>query len=155
MMRGAESWRSLLVAGAVASLLAGIPAGLAARAAMGVLGAAGGSSMMAIVGQLTLPGTLRIVIVPMVFGIPFAWLLLLAGRRWAGRPWPIRAAAYGLAALIVPGLIVLSDSEFNIPGPNSELGRWLFMPVLVVFGVVVGVVGERLLGRTRGAPASG
>jgi hypothetical protein len=153
-MRGAESWRSLLVAGVAASLVAGIPAGLLARAAMGILAAAGGSSMMAIVGQLTLPGTIRIVIVPMVFGIPFAWLLLLLGRRWTRRSRPIRLAAYGLAALVVLGLIILSDSEFNIPGPNSDLGRWLFVPVVVVFGVVVGLVGERVLGRTRTVQAT-
>ena len=55
-MRGAESWRSLLVAGVVASVVAGIPAGLAARAAMSILGAAGGSSLMGVVGHLTLPG---------------------------------------------------------------------------------------------------
>ncbi len=94
-MRRAENWRSLLVAGVVASLVAGIPAGLLARAAMGILAAAGGSSMMAIVGQLTLPGTIRIIIVPMVFGIPFAWLLLVLGRRWTRRSRPIRLAAYG------------------------------------------------------------
>lgn len=80
------SWsatRRLLIAGLLASLAAGIPAGLAARAAMSVLGAAGGTSMMADVGQLTVLGTARIVIVPMVFGIPFAWLLLWVGRRWS------------------------------------------------------------------------
>jgi hypothetical protein len=56
--------------------------------------------------------------------------------------------------LVVPGLIILSDSEFNIPGPNSDLGRWLFVPVVVVFGVVVGLVGERVLGRTRAVQAT-
>jgi hypothetical protein len=148
-MRGAESWRSLLVAGVVASLVAGVVAGLAARAAMGVLGEVGGSSMTAIVGQFTLTGTLRIMILPMVFGIPFAWLLLAAGRRWKGGSVPVRMAAYGLATSLVPGLLLLTDSEFNIPGPNSDLGRWLFAPVFVVYGVLVGLIGERLLGRTR------
>jgi hypothetical protein len=56
--------------------------------------------------------------------------------------------------LVVPGLIILSDSEFSIPWPNSDLGRWLFVPVLVVFGVGVGLVGERLLGRTRTVQAT-
>ena len=71
--------------GVKASLIAGVPAGLAARVAMAVLAGAGGSSMMAAIGQVTIPGTLRILIVPMVFGIPFAWLLLVAGARWAHR----------------------------------------------------------------------
>jgi hypothetical protein len=154
-MRGTESWRSLVVAGVVASLVAGVVAGLAARAAMGVLGEAGGSSMTATVGRLTLEGTISIALLPMLAGIPFAWLYLVLGRRWMGRSRPVRLAAYGLAALIFPGLIVLSDSEFNIPGPNSDLGRWLFVPAIVVFGVVVGLVGERLLGRTRGMPEAG
>jgi hypothetical protein len=46
--------RRLLIAGAEASLIAGIPAGLAARAAMAILAGAGGSSMMAAIGQLTI-----------------------------------------------------------------------------------------------------
>lgn len=140
--------RRLLIAGAEASLIAGIPAGLAARAAMSILAGAGGTSMMAAVGQVTIPGTLRIVIVPMIFGIPFAWLLLAVGSRWVGRPWVVRAVAYATAAFIVPGLLFLTDSEFRLSGPNSALGPWLFIPSFLIYGALVGLIGDRLLGRT-------
>ena len=139
-----------LAAGAIASVVAGIPAGLAARLAMAVLADAGGTSMTAVVGQVTVLGTIRIAILPMFFGIPFAWLLLWAGGHWSGQPWPIRIAAYAIGALLVPGLLILSDSEFNVAGANKELGRWLFIPTFVIYGAIVGLVGERLLGRTRG-----
>jgi hypothetical protein len=142
------------VVGTLASLAAGIPAGLAARAAMSVLGAAGGTSMMAAIGQLTVPGTARILIVPMVFGIPFACLLLWVGRRWSDRPWPIRMAAYAMGALIVPGLLFFTDAEFNLAGANSDLGRWLFVPSFLIYGAMVGVIGEGLLGRTGGGQST-
>ncbi len=144
--------QQLLVAGAKASLLAGVPSGLAARAAMAALGAVGGTSMMATVGEVTILGTLRIVIVPMIFGIPFAWLLLAIGRRWAGRPWLVRGMAYALAALIVPGLLFMTDSEFGLSGANSSLGRWLFVPSFLIYGALVGLVGDRLLGRGSSPP---
>jgi hypothetical protein len=116
---------------------------------MSVLGAAGGTSMMAAVGQLTVLGTARIVIVPMVFGIPFAWLLLWLGRRWSDQPWPIRMAAYAVGALIVPGLLFLTDSEFNLGGANRDLGRWLFVPSFLIYGAFVGLIDDRLRGRKR------
>ena len=146
-----RSWsatRRLLVAGALGSLVAGIPAGLAARAAMSVIGAAGGTSMMAAIGQLTILGTARIVLVPMVFGIPFAWLLVWVGRRWSDRLWPIRMAAYSIGALIVPGLLFFTDAEFNVAGANSDVGRWLFVPSFLIYGAIVGLIGDLLLGRT-------
>ena len=145
-----SSRRNLLVVGVKASLIAGVPAGLAARVAMAVLAGAGGSSMMAAIGQVTIPGTLRILIVPMIFGIPFAWLLLAAGARWAHRGPFIRGIAYALAALAVPGLILLTDSEFHLSGPNGTIGPWLFVPSLLIYGAVVGLVGDRLLRRTVG-----
>jgi hypothetical protein len=150
-VRQAESWRSVVVAGVAASLVAGIPAGLAARVAMALIAAAGGSSMTAAVGELTLAGTMRILILPMVAGIPFALLLLAVGRRFTPGSWPVRMTAYGIGALVVPGLILLTDSEFNIPGPNRELGRWLFIPAFVIYGAVVGIVGEWLLRRNGSA----
>lgn len=142
--------RELLVAGAKASLIAGVPAGLAARVAMAVLAGAGGSSMMAAIGQVTIPGTLRIVIVPMIFGIPFAWLLLAVGARWADRGRFIRGIAYALAAMVVPGLLFLTDSEFHLSGPNSTIGPWLFVPSFLIYGAIVGLVGDRLLRRKVG-----
>lgn len=103
--------RDLILAATLASVIAGIPAGLLARFAMAVIGAAGGTSMMAVVGQLTIPGTIRIVIVPMLLGIPFAVLLLWIGRRvWRDRNVVVRAIAYAVGALIMPGLLFLTDS---------------------------------------------
>lgn len=138
--------RDLIRAATLASVIAGIPAGLLARLAMGVIGAAGGTSMMAVVGQLTIPGTIRIVIVPMLFGIPFAVLLLWLGRRlWRDRNVAVRAIAYAVGALIMPGLLFLTNSEFNLAGPNQDIGRLAFIPSFLVFGLLVGLIGERVL----------
>jgi hypothetical protein len=134
----------------VASLVAGVVSGLLARVAMSILGAAGGSSLMAVVGRLTVEGTIRIVVVPVVFGIPFAAILLAIGRRWGGGPTIVRSVAYGIGALVLPGLLFLTDSEFHIPGPNGSLGPWLFAIVFLVYGALVGLVGEWVLGRTSG-----
>jgi Mn2+/Fe2+ NRAMP family transporter len=146
--------RDGLRAAVLASLGAGIPAGLLARLAMAVIGAAGGTSMMAVVGQLTVPGTLRIVIVPMIFGIPFAALLLWIGRRlWRDRPLAIRMSAYALGALVLPGLLFMTDSEFNLSGANREIGRLAFAPAFLLYGLLVGLIGERVLARRPGSPA--
>jgi hypothetical protein len=96
---------------------------------------------------LTLLGTLRIVIVPMIFGIPFAWLWLWIGKLWAGRPWPVRAFAYALGMTAIPGLLFTTDTEFDIPGANSEIGRLVFVPAFLIYGALVGLIGDRLLHR--------
>ena len=131
----------------LASLVAGVVAGLLARVAMSMLGAAGGSSMTAVVGRLTVEGTIRIVIVPVILGIPFAAFLRAIGRRWEGGSLVGSAALYGIGALVFPGLLLLTDAEFHIPGPNGSLGPWLFAIVFVVYGALVGVVGEWVLRR--------
>lgn len=138
-----ERNRDLLIAAVVASLVAGIPCGLLSRVAMSVIAGAGGDSTQAPVGQLTLPGTLRIVAVPMLFGIPFALLIVWLGQRfWLQRQTVVRAALYALASLIVPGLILMSDSEFHIPGANEDIGRLAFVPAYLAYGLVAGFVGE-------------
>lgn len=137
---------SFLKAATLASLIAGIPSGLLARVAMAVIAGAGGSSMMAQVGQLTVGGTLRIVIVPMVFGIPFAVLLLWLGRRaWWGRSAVVRSIAYAVAGLLIPGLLFFTDAEFKLSGPNQDIGPLAFAPAFLVYGLLVGRIGERLL----------
>ena len=136
-------------ASVIASLVAGLPAGLLARVAMAIIGAAGGTSMMATVGQHTLAGTIRIVIVPMLFGIPFVALLLWAGHRlWGGRPMVVRVVAYAVGAMVMPGLLFLTDAEFNLTGPNQEIGRLAFVPAFLVYGAVAGLVGEWFMRRT-------
>lgn len=141
----------LIGAATGASLVAGVAAGLLARLAMAILAAAGGSSMTAIVGQLTLEGTVRVVIVPMIFGIPFAILLLAVGRLWRQRPALVRVAAYAVGAMILPGLLFLTDTEFDMLGPNSTIGPWLFIPPFLVYGAIAGLVGDWLLDRRRGS----
>lgn len=143
-----ESNRGLLTAGAIASLVAGIPAGLLARVAMAIIADAGGSSMMAVVGQLTLGGTLRIVIVPMIFGIPFAIVVLWLGQRlWRQSNVVVRAGAYALAGLAIPGLLFFTDAEFKISGANQDVGPLAFVPTFLVFGLLVGLIGDWLLAR--------
>jgi len=145
--------RDVLRAAVLASLVAGIPAGLVARLGMAIIGAAGGTSMMSVVGQLTVAGTVRIVIVPMVFGIPFAALLLWVGRRlWRDRPLAIRTTAYAIGGLVMPGLLFMTDSEFDIAGANHDIGRLAFAPAFVVYGLLVGLIGERVLPQPSGSP---
>lgn len=50
----------------------------------------------------------------------------------------------------MPGLLFLTDSEFNAPGANSDLGRWLFVPSFLIYAAIIGLVGDQLLGRTGG-----
>ena len=54
-----------------------------------------------------------------------------------------------MGALIVPGLLCLTDSEFNLAGANCDLGRWLFVPSFLIYGALVGLIGDRLIGRGR------
>jgi hypothetical protein len=129
------------------SLLAGIVAGLLARVAMAIIADAGGSSMTAQVGRLTFDGTARILAVPMLFGIPLAIIYLALGQRWRGWWLPARAGAYAVAALLVPGVPFLTDSEFAIVGPNAALGPILFAPIFPIYGVIVGLVGDWLIDR--------
>ncbi len=139
----------LIGAATGASIVAGVAAGLLARAAMAILADAGGSSMTAIVGRFTIEGTLRVIITPVIFGIPFAILLLAIGRLWRRRPVLVRAAAYAVGAMILPGLLFLTDTEFDILGPNSTIGPWLFIPPFLAYGALVGLVGDLLLDRMR------
>lgn len=139
----------LLIAGVVASLVAGVYSGLAGRLAMSVIAAGGGTSTQAAIGQLTLPGTLRIVIVPMIFGIPFVWLWLSIGRLWTRRPWAVRGLLYALGMLAIPGLLFMTDTEFDIPGANRDIGRLSFIPSFLIYGALAGLVGDRLLRRSR------
>ena len=129
-MAGATAGRSdsgLTRAAITSSLVAGIPTGLLARAAMAVIGAAGGSSMMAQIGELTLGGTLRIVIVPMIVGIPFAALILWLGARfWRDRPIVLRGLLYALVAIVVPGLLFFTD--FRVQPGWGQRGDRAFLP---------------------------
>jgi hypothetical protein len=144
----------LVASGVGASLVGGVVAGLLARGAMAILADAGGSSMTAIVGRFTLEGTIRVVLMPMIFGIPFAILLLAVGRLWRARPILVRAAAYAISAMILPGLVFLTDTEFDILGPNRTIGPWLFVPPFLAFGAIAGLVGDWLLDRGREPAAS-
>ena len=36
----------------------------------------------------------------------------------------------------------------NVAGEPEQMGRWLFVPTFLIYGAIVGVVGDLLLGRT-------
>ena len=74
--------------------------------------------------------------------------LQLAPVARSDRLWPIRMAAYSIGALIVPGLLFFRDAEYNVAGANSDVGRWLFVPSFLIYGVIVGLIGDLLLCRT-------
>jgi hypothetical protein len=55
---------------------------------------------------------------------------------------------YAVGAMVMPGLLFLTDAEFNLTGPNQEIGRLAFVPAFLVYGAVAGLVGEWFMRRT-------
>jgi hypothetical protein len=127
----------------VASLVAGLVTGLLARGAMKILALAGGVSFDFPSGRFTVEGTLSILLVPMLQGILLALLLLAVRRFLPGAGWR-KALSYGIAAFVFPGLVLLTDREFNLTPVNQYFGRLLFAPIYFAYGFIVGVVIERL-----------
>ena len=132
----------------LASLSAGLVAGILARLAMRILALAGGTSDNFPELRFTVAGTIEVLSVPMLQGIPFVLLLLGLRRFLPGTGWR-KPLSYGLAFLVFPGLLLLTDSEFHAGPVNRYLGRALFAPIYFLYGLLAGIVIERFVSSRR------
>ena len=65
-------------------------------------------------------------------------------ERWTGLEPATCTLAYGLAFIVFPGLLLLTDSEFNKNSVNATYGRALFVVRYFSYGALVGWVIETL-----------
>jgi len=125
------------------ALLAGVVAASLGRVAMRLIAVAGGDSFDFVNFTFTLEGTTSILVRETVFALPLA-LLLLTVRKWLPGVGYRKVIAYGLAFVVFPGLLLLTDSEFNTNSVNATYGRALFMVCYFLYGALVGWVIETL-----------
>jgi hypothetical protein len=45
----------------------------------------------------------------------------------------------------------MTDTEFDIPGANRDIGRLAFIPSFLIYGAVAGLIDDRLLHRQASA----
>lgn len=136
----------------IANLLGGLVFGLLARLAMTVISLAGGRSNEFPPLTVTLAGTITIVTLPMLFGLPLALLLVAFWRYLPGSGWA-KAISAGVVTLVFPGLLQLTSSSFNINNATRYVGLALFVPLLFGYGFLVGGVIHYL--NNRSATATG
>jgi hypothetical protein len=149
LLAGARALAGCLVAGLLVGVVVG---GLGSRGAMRVTGALDPevhgvfTDNGNVVGEITLGGTLALVLfVGVFFGI-VAGLLVFLVRRWlpASEPW--RGLALGVALLALLGRQAVFDPEnvdFRILPPVG-LSVALFGALFVVAGVVLAPLADRL-----------
>lgn len=125
------------------ALLAGVVAASLGRVAMRLIAVAGGDSFDFVNFHFTLEGTISILVGVTVSALPLA-LLLLAIRKWLPGVGYRKVIAYGLAFTVFPGLLLLTDSEFNKSSVNATYGRALFVVCYFSYGALVGWVIETL-----------
>lgn len=125
------------------AFLAGIVAASLGRVAMRLIAVAGGDSIDFVNLNFTLEGTTSILVRETVFASPLALLLLAVRRRLPGVGCR-KVVAYGLAFVLFPGFLLLTDSEFNRNSVNATYGRALFTVCYFSYGAVVGWVIETL-----------
>lgn len=142
-----------------AGMVAGGVAGLGARLAMLVVRLLNGSHngenthASAIVGRVTVSGTISVVMEGVILGVPAAVLYLLA-RRWVPGRGSMKGLAFGALLLIVAGSAVLNgDYEyFRTIEPWQAVA--MFAALYPLFGVVLGFLAERWAKRDQGPPES-
>lgn len=134
-------WRAALVVEAAwfACLTAGAVVGVLGRLAMLLLTLAGGTSGSFVLLRFTLAGTLRIIVVPMLLGLPFALLVAALWPRLPGATALAKAAAAGLITFVFPGLLLLTDSSFKLNQVNRTFGMALFAVLYFVSGFLLGL----------------
>jgi hypothetical protein len=120
-----------------ASLTAGAVVGLLGRLAMLLLTLAGGTSGTFVLLRFTLAGTLRIMVEPMLAGLPFALLVAGLWRRLPGSTARVKALAVGVMTFVFPGLLLLTDSSFKLNQVNRTLGLALFAALYFSFGFLL------------------
>ena len=143
-----ETWaarRQAARVGALSGMVAGLIAAIGSRVAMRVVALDGG-----VEPELTLGGTLFILIAGAVVGTPMG-LLFIAVRRWLPGPRLAQGALFGgLSILLLLSLLsplFLSekpDLTDDLPGGNLPLAINVFVTPLALLGLTAAVVVERL-----------
>jgi hypothetical protein len=138
-----------------ANTFAGVIVALLARLAMSIVTWAGGYSENFAENTFTIGGMAHLVISLIVFGLPFAAMVVGLRRFVPGSCWR-KLLLFGLITLVFPGLPGLTDSSFQLSWANQYVGRAAFALVYFLYGVLLGVVIERVGppegGRTRATP---
>ena len=156
--RGAARVLRVVGAGLAGGILAGvIVGGLGSRLLMRIVGVMGRSHygevthQNAVVGVTTLDGTLNLAIQGVGYGI-FGGLMYLLVRRWMpGRGW-VKGLAFGVFLLLTQGGLVL-DGDYEY---YRYIQAWqayaMFALLFPVYGIVNGLVTERLAGKPAYPP---
>ncbi len=141
----------ILAIGMIAGFAAGFASGLWVRIAMRISGSLTSdrnrgllTEADAVVGQLTVAGTLSIAMFAATLGI-VGGLMYLAARRWLPRRATLRAISFGVLLFAVFGFFVMDENnpDYQLFGPTL-LSVGTFSLTYVVFGILVSVFVERL-----------
>lgn len=135
-----------VLAGGIAGVLVG---GLGGRLAMRISAIAAGPSAQGMltengnmVGDITLEGTIGLVIFGALFGVIIGGLLYMAVRRWL--PDRGKGISFGLFFLVLFGsVIVNSDNSDFLRLEPRLLNILLFASLFPIFGLVVAPLAER------------
>ncbi len=142
-----RSIRAAIAAGALGGLVAG---GIGSRVAMRVVAIVDGDSegrltdSRARVGEFTVGGTLGLFVVTTIAGV-LGGFLYLGIRRWIPATHVPKGLVFGLAVMIVPGIVV-----FNPDNPDLQmfepvlLFHALFIGIFLLYGMIVASVAEAL-----------
>lgn len=139
------------------TLLAGILAGAGFGALIGGVGGRivmrviflidrstdGAETDFGTVGEITVGGTLTLLILSTLAGV-FGGVIYVVIRRWL--PWrsPVaRGVFFGLLMMFGPGVIFLGEVDLQIFEPAVPVFA-MFVALIVLYGVVVAVVTDRL-----------
>lgn len=146
----------LSVAGLIGGVVAGAAAGLGSRVAMYFVRLMNPSyngvptHANAQVGQVTLEGTLSLVMDGVFYGVPGA-LVYLAVRRWIPGEGLRKGAVFGVFLLVVAGPVVLDGNYEYFRYVPTGISVGLFAALYPLYGLVVSPVTERL-GRGASGP---
>ena len=142
--RRAGSYRPFVEAGigVAAGIVAGVLWGIGARIAMRAVALADGGHT-----EFTIGGTLLILFVGGLFGIPLG-LLFAAVRRWLPGSGLRKGLSFGgglLALLVVPfALLGASDIGGDVLDAPVLIGTGMFASLFVAYGLTVAAAMERL-----------
>ena len=143
----------------MAGMVAGAVAGLGARLAMFIARLMNDSyngqntHASAINGQVTVSGTLSIVVTGMLFGVAGALAYLLV-RRWVPGRGALKGLVFGLGLLLVGGSAVIDGNHEFFRYTRPWLSVAMFAALYPLFGVVLAFASERWARRPQGRPSN-
>jgi hypothetical protein len=148
--------RAALV-GATAGVGAGAVAGFLSRVAMRVTGATSDPFLVTengnVVGRVTLGGSVLLIVAGAIFGMVLG-LSYVAIRRWLPTaPWPRRLATAVVSLAALGALLVNADNDDFTRLGDPVLNVALFTGLLLVTGVLLAVLAERIDDRIQPRPA--